>query len=137
MTDTPIDREAVERRKVELPDVPLDNELECAFGEGVTYAIQIVAESLGTHPDEFSWDAATEEFEGDVRSIVSNMLNVITEDHHQLRALLDAKEAAEAKLAVAVEGLEYVVGGEMAEPDAASSARDTLAEIKKETEDDL
>ena len=79
--------EAVGRRKVSLPQVPKDNEQELVFAEGVTYAIQIVAESLGIHPDEFSWDTATEEFEGDVRSIVGNMLSVISDDPATLRGV--------------------------------------------------
>lgn len=90
MTDTPITD--AERRKVQLPDVPSDEDEELIFSNGVEYVIQIVAESLGVHPDEFSWDAATEEFEGDVRSVVGNMLTAAFGDDWDA-ALLRAQAA--------------------------------------------
>lgn len=44
------------------------------FDDGVDWTIQAVAEALGVTVNDFSWDAATEEWEGDVRSVIGNML---------------------------------------------------------------
>lgn len=96
MTDVP------ERRTVELPDVPFDDDEELIFSQGVDYAILIVAQQLGVHPDDFSWDAATEEFEGDVRAVVGNLLQ---------RHWEAARAAQGALLEKAAAYLENKVGG--------------------------
>jgi hypothetical protein len=45
-----------------------------SFDDGVTYSIQLMAELLGVPEDSFSMDAATEEYEGDVMAVMSNLL---------------------------------------------------------------
>ena len=45
------------------------------FHEGVSFAIERLAGVLGINPSKFCWDAATETFEGDVDSVISNCLS--------------------------------------------------------------
>lgn len=46
------------------------------FEAGVEYAIAVLAVLLDVGINDFSHDAATEEFEGDVFSVMGNCLNV-------------------------------------------------------------
>lgn len=45
------------------------------FHEGVLFAIEMLASVLGVSSDGFSWDTASETMEGDVRSLIGNVLN--------------------------------------------------------------
>ena len=45
-----------------------------SFEQGMEWAIEALAEELGITANDFSWDAATEEWEGDVRAVMNNML---------------------------------------------------------------
>jgi len=45
-----------------------------SFEQGVDWTIAKVAETLGIGVNDFSWDAATEEWEGDVQAVICNML---------------------------------------------------------------
>lgn len=46
-----------------------------AFDAGVDFAIERLALVLGLDVNDFSWDAATEEYDGDVRAVIGNALN--------------------------------------------------------------
>ncbi|KMO18869.1 hypothetical protein [Methylobacterium indicum] len=44
------------------------------WDEGITYGLQRLCAVLGVDPSKVSWDAATETVEGDVRSVIGNIL---------------------------------------------------------------
>lgn len=72
-----------------LPDY--DSPLYPVFDSGVTWAIRQIAVVLGLDCNDFSWDAATEEYDGDVRAIIGNALTAaLGEEWGDLRAEMKA-----------------------------------------------
>ena len=51
-----------------------DGEPYGTFEDGAEWAIEAMGEILGVDANAYSWDAATEEWEGDVRAVMHNML---------------------------------------------------------------
>lgn len=68
-----------------MTDIVFDNNGEPlgTFTDGVEWATVALASALGMKPDDFSWDAATEEYEGDVIAVMCNVLNVAFGDDWQ------------------------------------------------------
>lgn len=64
-----------------------DGEPIGTFEDGVNWTIEAIAADLGVGVDDFSWDAATEEWEGDVRAVIGSMLTAaLGEDWRELAA---------------------------------------------------
>ena len=51
-----------------------DGEPAGTFEQGVEWAVEAIGEMLGVSANDYSWDAATEEWEGDVHAVMCNML---------------------------------------------------------------
>ena len=51
-----------------------DGEVSQDFEKGMEWAVEAIGEMLGVSANDYSWDAATEEWEGDVRAVMGNML---------------------------------------------------------------
>ncbi len=56
-----------------------------SFEEGVECAIEMFARSFGIDVNDFSWDAATEEWEGDVMAVIANCITArFGDDWHDI-----------------------------------------------------
>ncbi|SFF22218.1 hypothetical protein [Methylobacterium sp. yr596] len=53
------------------------------WDEGITYGLRQLCAVLGVDPSKVSWDAATETVEGDVRSVIGNILRAWAADDWQ------------------------------------------------------
>ena len=51
-----------------------DGEVSTDFEKGMEWAVEAIGEMLGVSANDYSWDAANEEWEGDVRAVMGNML---------------------------------------------------------------
>lgn len=54
-----------------------------SFETGMEWAVETIGEMLGVSANDYSWDAATEEWEGDVRAMMCNMLTAALGDDWQ------------------------------------------------------
>lgn len=83
------------------PAFPLDSssiDMREVADAGINYAIERLCEALGVDPRSISWDAATETMDGDVVSVICNVLRAAygekwstkPEDTARIRAALDA-----------------------------------------------
>ncbi|BAR47070.1 hypothetical protein [Methylobacterium aquaticum] len=55
----------------------------CTWDEGITYGLRQICAVLGVDPSKVRWDAATETVEGDVRSVIGNILRAWAADDWQ------------------------------------------------------
>jgi len=46
-----------------------------SFEDGMEWAVEAIGEMLGVSANDYSWDAATEEWEGDVKDVMCSMLS--------------------------------------------------------------
>lgn len=68
-----------------MADLVFDNDGDPlgSFEQGVDWAIGTFAQIMGLDLNDFSWDAATEEWEGDVRAVMHNALTAAFGDDWQ------------------------------------------------------
>jgi hypothetical protein len=100
---------------------------------GCDFAITQMAAVLGIEPDAFSWDAATEELEGDVRAVIGNVLTAKFGDDWPNTAAADRIATLEAACLAANAEIKALIhdNGRLLEisSEAAADARNAQIEI--------
>ncbi len=64
-----------------------------SFEQGMEWTVEAIGELLGVTANDYSWDAATEEWEGDVRAVICNMLVAALGEEHPLHFNLEKIES--------------------------------------------
>lgn len=81
------------------PPPDFDSPAYPVFDSGVTWTIGQLAVVLSVDCNDFSWDAATEEYDGDVRAVIGNAITAaLGEEWSALRAELEALRAESTRL---------------------------------------
>lgn len=81
------------------PPPDFDSPAYPVFDSGVTWTIGQLAVVLSVDCNDFSWDAATEEYDGDVRAVIGNAITAaLGEEWSALRAELEALRAENERL---------------------------------------
>lgn len=89
--------------EAKAPELPVNPECDTEdFHAGVDFAMELMCKFLRADPNSFSWDAATEEFEGDVMSVLGNMFEAAFGEDESPDSIRKRADVADAMVAAAL-----------------------------------